>query len=125
MYLSSIEIQLMTFLSNNGPISGAAQVGFALWPRRRIKCCGAAFAAGKILNRLNASGCVAISRGIPKAKLLTRYAMTDVGRAALAAEVKVTMVQLLLFPHDTGRLHRRRPIQRTSVITVSLDILRG
>jgi len=79
--MTSIELTLLQCLATKGPIRGTAQVGYALWPDRSMQPQGAALAAGKILRGLRDKGYVA-SHYESK---LSRYEITNPGRAALAA----------------------------------------
>lgn len=78
--MSPIEQTLVELLSTAGPIRGTSQVGYALWPDRKMQPQGAALAAGKVLRRLLDKGYV---RGYPDHQL-SRYEVTERGRAALA-----------------------------------------
>lgn len=50
--LSAIETELVAMLEKKGPIHGTAEVGYALWPDRKMQPLGAAIAACGILRRL-------------------------------------------------------------------------
>lgn len=84
MQLSGIEKMLVALLVSGGPIRGTAQVGYALWPDRQLQPQGAAVAVGGILRRLRTMGFIV---GYADAKL-TRYEVTEAGRAALASDLK-------------------------------------
>lgn len=56
--LSPIENKVVALLEKMGPILGAAEVGYALWPERDIGRQGAAGVAGRILRRIIDQGYV-------------------------------------------------------------------
>jgi len=83
MLLSEIENKVVTLLADKGPISGTAQVAYALWPDRQMQPQGAAVAAGGILQRLQTMGFI---ERYADGKL-TRYEATPAGQAALASDL--------------------------------------
>jgi hypothetical protein len=80
----SYRVSLLALLVDHGPIRGTAQVGYALWPDRTMQPQGAAVAVGGILRRLRTKGFIA---SVPDS-ILSRYEVTNNGRAALAAELQ-------------------------------------
>lgn len=77
--LSPIEAALVNLLNDAGGISGAANVGYALWPDRDMQAQGAAFAAMGVLSRLQELGYCAAE---PDGKGTT-YSVTPQGMLAL------------------------------------------
>ena len=61
--LSPIENKVVALLEKMGPILGAAEVGYALWPERDIGRQGAAGVAGRILRRIIDQGYVHATLG--------------------------------------------------------------
>lgn len=96
MPISDIEYSLLKLLMQRGSIRGTAQVGFALWPDRRMQAQGAAVAAGNVLRRLRERKMVRHSLD----ERTSTYTITGAGRRAVVdhEEAKIDRRQLSLLP---------------------------
>lgn len=96
MPISDIEYSLLKLLMQRGSIRGTAQVGFALWPDRRMQAQGAAVAAGNVLSRLRDRKMVRHSLD----ERTSTYTITGAGRRAITDyEAALIDPRQLALPH--------------------------
>lgn len=90
--LSSIEKRVLSLLVQ-GHVIGTSNVGYRVWPQRRMQPQGAALAAGNVLKRLRDRGLVASTEQGDQA----RHEITSLGQRELAAVAEDDARQLDLF----------------------------